>query len=191
MAAHTTSLITVAYAGNHRTCAMSTTMSTNSVHSYSGRVMHQRDHNAHGGARPKTAVYNSKQNSSSSDSRYRGDRYASRHSNPHGMTHDTNRYTTHDATQNTIHDTDQNTKHDTKNARYEGANSKSEDYRQNDSNQPAINSNDYDLYSVQNHYDYHNYGKYTQQYLDRFANPQYNNRRKDVDCSVYETFSKN
>ena len=107
------------------------------------------------------------------------------------MTHDTNRYTTHGATQNTIHDTDQNTKHDIKNARYEGANSKSEDYRQNDSNRPAINSNDYDVYSVQNHYDYHNYGKYTQQYLDRFANPQYNNRRKDIDCSVYETFSKN
>ena len=162
----------------------------NNVHSYNGRAMNHRDYNAHGGARPKTAVYNSKQKSSSSDSRYRGDRYASRYNNPYGMTHDTTRNTTHDATQNTIHGTDQNTKH-TKNVTYEAANSKSEDYRQNDNNRPTINSNDYDLYSVQNHYDYHNYGMYTQQYLDRFANPQYNNRRMDVDCSVDETFSKN
>ena len=159
-----------------------------STQSHSGRANYQRGYNGHGGARPKTNFFNSQYKSAPSDPRYRADRYASRHDNPHGTTHDTECNTTHDAESNTIHAMNRNTTHHTNHDGYEGTNSKPENCKQNDNNRPTINSNDYDLYSVQNYSDHHNYGIHTQQYLHRFGHQQYNHRRNIADCPAEETY---
>ena len=120
----------------------------------------------HGGARPKTYNYNQTQEHKNV-SRNNDYGYTTRHGNTHDMAHHTN-----PAGQNV-------------------GPSRYDDSRRNDDNKrPTIDSSDYDLYSAQNH-GYHNYGTYTQQYINRHSNPQPKQLPRGVDCVADGMNSKN